>query len=75
MESNEGCRKVFEELMTPVDIAVMTDISIMSEPPEADILLFRRKLAGLKPQERMAGLSSEELKEIEQYINSLKNKK
>ena len=34
--------KVFEELLTPVNVTVETGLRIMSESPEADILLIRR---------------------------------
>ncbi len=33
---------VFEQVLTPVGIAVYTDVPVMSDPPEADILLLRR---------------------------------
>ncbi|SLM28394.1 conserved hypothetical protein [Desulfamplus magnetovallimortis] len=44
--------KMLEELLTPVDIAVMTDFSIMSEPPEADILLLRRNLPNWSEEQK-----------------------
>ena len=34
---------IYEELLTPLDIIVNTDLPVMSLPPEADILLLRRK--------------------------------
>ena len=34
---------IFEELLTPLDITVNTDLPVMTLPPEADILLLRRK--------------------------------
>lgn len=33
---------MLEELLTPLDITVMTDFSVMTDPPVADILLLRR---------------------------------
>ena len=36
--------KMLEELLTPVNITVMTEFPIMNDPPEADILLLRRDL-------------------------------
>ncbi len=35
--------KMFEELLTPLNIEVMTEFPIMNNPPEADILLLRRE--------------------------------
>jgi len=35
--------KLLEELLIPVGIEVLTDVAVMSEPPEADILLLRNK--------------------------------
>jgi len=35
--------RMFEELLTPFDITVLSDFPIMSNPPEADILLIRRE--------------------------------
>ena len=34
--------RVFEELLTPVNITVETGLRIMSDSPEADVLLIRR---------------------------------
>jgi len=34
--------RMLEELLTPVDITVITEFQIMTDPPEADILLIRR---------------------------------
>lgn len=34
--------KLLEELLSPVDISVLTDFAVMSETPQADILLLRR---------------------------------
>ncbi len=36
---------LLEYLLTPVGVSVQCDIKVMSEPPEADILLLRRKTA------------------------------
>ena len=36
--------RMLEELLTPLNITVLTDISVMTDPPEADILLIRRDL-------------------------------
>ncbi len=36
---------MLEELLTPVDISVITEFQIMTDPPEADILLLRRNKA------------------------------
>jgi hypothetical protein len=33
---------VLEQLLTPVGITVHTDVPVMSDPPEADIVLLRR---------------------------------
>ena len=33
--------KLLEEWLTPVDIAVQTEVPLLSEPPQADILLLR----------------------------------
>ena len=33
---------IYEELLTPLDITVTTDLPVMTLPPEADILLLRR---------------------------------
>lgn len=35
--------KYLEELLIPVGIDVLTDVAVMSDPPEADILLLRKK--------------------------------
>ena len=34
--------KIFEELLTPVNVTVKTGVRIMAESPEADVLLIRR---------------------------------
>ena len=36
--------RMLKEMLTPVDITVITEFSIMNDPPEADILLLRRDL-------------------------------
>ncbi len=35
--------KLLEELLTPVGVTVFTGVSIMTNPPEADVLLLRRE--------------------------------
>jgi len=35
--------RLLKELLTPTGITVLTDVPVMSEPPEADILLIRRE--------------------------------
>ena len=44
--------KVFEELLTPVDITVKTSLRIMAESPEADVLLIRRNQPGWTEAQR-----------------------
>jgi len=44
--------KVFEELLTPVNVTVETELRIMSESPEADILLIRRNQPGWTEAQR-----------------------
>jgi hypothetical protein len=34
--------KMFEELLTPLDVTVISDFPVMTNPPEGDILLIRR---------------------------------
>ncbi len=45
--------KMLEELLTPVNITVISDFKIMSSPPEADILLIRRKHLNWTEAQRM----------------------
>jgi len=35
--------KLLEELLVPVGVKVLTDVSVMSEPPKTDILLLRKE--------------------------------
>ena len=44
--------KVFEELLTPVNITVETSVRIMAESPEADVLLIRRNQPGWTEAQR-----------------------
>ena len=37
--------KLLEELLTPVGIDVSTELQVMTDPPETDILLLRRENA------------------------------
>jgi len=46
---------VLEQLLTPVGITVYTDVPVMSDPPEADILLLRRD-SSTWTQEQLARL-------------------
>ncbi len=45
--------KMLEELLTPVNITVISDFKIMSNPPETDILLIRRHQTGWTEAQRM----------------------
>jgi hypothetical protein len=42
--------KLFEELLPPVGISVQHNVKIMSQSPEADILLLKREKTGTKAQ-------------------------
>jgi hypothetical protein len=42
--------KLFEELLPPVGISVQHNVKIMSQPPEADILLLKRERKWTKTQ-------------------------
>jgi len=35
--------RLLEEVLSPVDISVLTEVSVMSNPPQADILLLTRQ--------------------------------
>ncbi len=35
--------QIFKFLLTPLGITVLTDVSVMTKSPEADILLLRRE--------------------------------
>lgn len=35
--------RMFKELLVPAGITVLTDVPVMSEPPEADILLLKKE--------------------------------
>jgi hypothetical protein len=39
--------RLLEELLAPLGISVFTEFPLMSEPPKTDILLLRKKKAGL----------------------------
>jgi hypothetical protein len=43
---------LLEQLLTPVGISVFCDVKVMSNPPEADILLLRRETEYWTPEQR-----------------------
>ncbi len=43
--------RIFKFLLTPLGITVLTDVSVMTKPPEADILLLRRKHDNWTPEQ------------------------
>ena len=43
--------EIFKELLTPLNIIVDTDFPVMSDPPEADILILSKEKAGWTPEQ------------------------
>ncbi len=43
--------RILKFLLTPLGITVLTDVSVMTEPPEADILLLRRERGSWTPEQ------------------------
>jgi hypothetical protein len=43
--------RIFKLLLTPLGITVLTDVSVVTEPPEADILLLKREHDSWTPEQ------------------------
>jgi hypothetical protein len=46
--------RLLELVLSPVNIEVLSDVSVMTDPPEADILLLRRQVAQWTAAQRAA---------------------
>jgi hypothetical protein len=43
--------RILKQLLTPLGITVLTDVKVMINPPEADVLLLRRKHTDWTPEQ------------------------
>ncbi|OQY42663.1 MAG: hypothetical protein B6242_15870, partial [Anaerolineaceae bacterium 4572_78] len=52
MQKDESSRTNLQELLTPVGITVSTNVEVMVDPPESDILLLRMDTPNWTPEQR-----------------------